>query len=45
MTHGTLNIYIYDTQHLKHNGLTETVCYTTQKEAEEAISQINKGTE
>ena len=25
MTHGALNIYIYDTQHLKHNGFTETV--------------------
>ena len=24
ITHGTLNIYIYDTQHLKHNGFTET---------------------
>ena len=22
MTHGTLNIYIYDTQHLQHNGFT-----------------------
>ena len=24
MTHGTLEIYVYDTQHLKHNGFTET---------------------
>ena len=27
MTHGTLNIYIYDTQHLKHNGFTEIAAF------------------
>ena len=30
MTHGTLKIYICDTQHLQHNGFTETGVFRVQ---------------